>query len=54
LKRNPDAPNTRAGEVEMLDAMKLAVTPLWLHFVNPILSGAGVLIGARMKRPGAA
>lgn len=54
LKRNPDAPNTRAGEVEMSDAMKLAVTPLWLHFVNPILSGAGVLIGARMKRPGAA
>ena len=54
LKRNPDAPNTRAGEVEMLDAMKLAVTPLWLHFVNPILSGAGVLIGARMKWPGAA
>ena len=50
LKRNPDAPNTRAGEVGMFDAMKLAVSPLWLHFVNPILSGAGVLIGARLKR----
>jgi hypothetical protein len=50
LRRNPDAPNTRAGEVGMFDAMRLAVTPLWLHFVNPILSGAGVLIGARMKR----
>jgi hypothetical protein len=50
LRRNPDAPNTRAGEVGMFDAMSLAVTPLWLHFVNPILSGAGVLIGARMKR----
>jgi hypothetical protein len=50
LKRNPDAPNIRAGEVEMFDAMKLAVSPLWLHLVNPILSGAGVLIGARMKR----
>lgn len=50
LKRNPDAPNVRAGEVGMFDAMSLAVTPLWLHFVNPILSGAAVLIGARMKR----
>src|SRR5205823_9203089 len=54
LKRNPDAPNVRAGEVGMFDAMSLAVTPLWLHFVNPILSGAGVLVGARMKRRGAA
>jgi hypothetical protein len=54
LKRNPDAPNVRAGEVQMFEAMKLAVTPLWLHFVNPILMGAGVLIGARMKRRGAA
>ena len=54
LKRNPDAPNVRAGEVGMFDAMSLAVTPLWLHFVNPILSGAAVLIGARMKRRDAA
>jgi hypothetical protein len=54
LRRSPDAPNTRAGEVGMLDAMSLAVTPLWLHFVNPILSGAGVLLGARGKRRGPA
>lgn len=50
LKRNPDGPNVRAGEVGMIDAMRLAVTPFWLHLVNPILSGAGVLLGARMKR----
>ena len=51
LKRNnPDAPNTRAGEVGMLEAMSLAVSPFWLHVVNPLLCGAGVLIGARMKR----
>jgi CDP-diglyceride synthetase len=51
LKRNnPDAPNTRAGEVGMFDAMRLAVSPFWLHVVNPLLCGAGVLIGARMKR----
>ena len=53
-RNNPDAPNTRAGEVGMFDAMSLAVTPLWLHFVNPIISGAAVLIGARMKRRNAA
>jgi hypothetical protein len=53
LKRNPDAPNVRAGEVGMFDAMSLAVTPLWLHILNPLLSGAAVLIGARMKRRGA-
>ena len=50
LRRSPDAPNVRAGEIGMFDAMGLAVTPLWLHFVNPILNGAGVLIGARIKR----
>jgi asparagine N-glycosylation enzyme membrane subunit Stt3 len=50
LRRNPDAPNVRAGEVGMFDAMSLAVTPLWLHLVNPILSGAGVLVGGRLKR----
>lgn len=49
---NPDAPNTRAGEVEYFDAMKLAVTPRWLHFVNPVISGVGILLGARMKRRG--
>jgi hypothetical protein len=50
LRRNQDAPNVRAGEVGYADAFRLAVTPFWLHFVNPIISGAGVLIGARMKR----
>src|SRR5437764_14521422 len=53
-RNNPDAPNIRAGEVGMFDAMSLAVTPMWLHFVNPMLSGAGVLIGARLKRRDAA
>ncbi|PZR76383.1 MAG: hypothetical protein DLM73_02765 [Chthoniobacterales bacterium] len=52
MKRNPDAPNIRAGDVSYLDAISLAVTPLWLHLVNPVISGAGVLLGARMKRRG--
>lgn len=54
LKRSPDAPNTRAGEVTMFEAMGLAVSPLWLHFVNPLINGAGVLLGARLKRRNAA
>jgi hypothetical protein len=49
-RTNPDAPNTRAGEVEYLDALKLAVPPRWLQLVNPIVSGIGVLLGARVKR----
>src|SRR2546421_11022038 len=53
-RNNPDAPNIRAGEVGMFDAMSLAVAPMWLDFVNPILSGAGALIGARIKRRAAA
>ncbi len=52
LKRNPDAPNVRAGDVRYLEAIGLAVTPLWLHLVNPVVSGVGILLGARMKQRG--
>ena len=51
---NPDAPNIRAGDVGYFDAMKLGVPPRWLPFVNPIVGCMGVLIGAGMKRRGAA
>jgi hypothetical protein len=49
LQRSPDAPNTRAGEVTNLEAMNLAVSPMWLHLLTPVVSAAGVLLGARMK-----
>jgi hypothetical protein len=52
MQRSPDAPNTRAGEVTNLDAMKLAVSPMWLHLLTPVVSAAGVLLGARMKGRG--
>jgi hypothetical protein len=52
MKRDPDSPNVRAGEVENLQAMRLAVTPLWVHLLTPVLSAAGVLAGARLKRRG--
>lgn len=52
MKRNPEAPNVRAGEVSNLEAMQLAVTPMWVHLLTPVLSAAGVLLGARMKERG--
>jgi cytochrome bd-type quinol oxidase subunit 2 len=52
MKRNPDAPNVRAGEVSNTEAMRLAVSPMWLHLLTPVLSAAGVLLGARMKGRG--
>jgi hypothetical protein len=52
MKRNADASTTRAGEVSNTDAMKLAVSPMWLHLLNPVVSAAGVLLGARMKGRG--
>jgi hypothetical protein len=49
IRRSPDAPNVRAGEVSNLEAMKLAVQPMWLHLLTPVVSAAGVLLGARRK-----
>ena len=49
MKRSPDAPNVRAGEVSNLEAMGLAVSPMWLHLLTPVISAAGVLLGARLK-----
>ncbi|HEY2139838.1 MAG TPA: hypothetical protein VGH00_07150 [Chthoniobacterales bacterium] len=52
MKRNPDWPNVRAGEVENLQAMQLAVTPMWVHLLTPVISAVGVLAGAGIKRRG--
>ena len=52
MKRNPDAPNVRAGEVSNFEAMRLAVSPMWLHLLTPVISAAGVLLGSRMKMRG--
>lgn len=52
MRRSPDAPNTRAGEVSNLEAMDLAVYPMWVHLLIPVVSAAGVLLGARMKGRG--
>ncbi len=49
MQRSPDAPNVRAGEVSNFEAMGLAVSPMWVHLLTPVISAAGVLLGARMK-----
>jgi len=53
-RQNPDAPNIRASEVTFSEGIEHAVTPFWLHVINPIVNGAGALLGARMKRRDAA
>jgi hypothetical protein len=50
LRRDSEGPNVRGGDVTYLEAIGHAVTPMWLHFVNPVINGLGILIGARMKR----
>ena len=54
VRRDSEGPNVRAGDVTYLEAIGHAVTPMWLHFVNPVVNGLGILIGGRMKRRGIA
>lgn len=48
--RDPN-PHVRAGDVSFVDAMRLTQMPIWMHLLNPVLAAAGVLWGARMKKP---
>ena len=54
LYRESEGPHVRAGEVGFFDGMEREVSPRWLHFVNPVVTAAGALAGARMKRRGEA
>ena len=54
VRRDSEGPNVRGGDVTYLEAISHAVSPMWLHFVNPVINGLGILIGARMKRRGSA
>ncbi len=45
---------TRTGEVGNLDAMMKAKQPAWVAVANPFVGLAGVLLGARLRRPTAA
>ena len=41
----------RSGEVGNLDAMMEAKQPAWVAVANPFVGLAGVLLGARLRRP---
>jgi hypothetical protein len=41
----------RTGEVGNLDAMMKAKQPAWVALANPFVGLAGVLLGARLRRP---
>ncbi len=41
----------RTGEVGNLDAMMKAKPPAWVAVANPFVGLAGVLLGARLRRP---
>lgn len=40
----------RAGDVSIMDAMEKALPPAWLCLLNPVLGGAAVLMGTRVKK----
>jgi len=42
--------NIRAGEVTIMEAMKLAKLPHWMHLLGPALGAAGVLLCARTRK----
>jgi hypothetical protein len=42
---------TRTGDVGDLDAMMKAKQPAWVAVANPFVGLAGVLLGARLRRP---
>ena len=44
----------RTGAVGNLDAMMRAKQPAWVAVTNPFVGLAGVLLGARLRRPAAA
>jgi len=48
--RKEHATEARAGDVSNWDAMLKAENPTWLLLLNPVISAAGVLLGARMKK----
>jgi hypothetical protein len=47
-------PGPRSGDVSNFEAMQKAKQPPWVSFLNPFIGAAGVLAGARLRRPPAA
>jgi hypothetical protein len=47
--RKEHSTEARAGDVSNWEAMLKAENPTWLLLLNPVISAAAVLMGARMK-----
>ena len=47
---NKVVPPVRANEVANIEAMQNAKTPVWMMLLGLVISGAGVVVGARLKR----
>ena len=45
-------PGPRGDDVDNLEAMMNAVTPIWVAFVNPVIGVIGVLLGGRRATRG--
>ncbi len=43
-------PRPRNGELSVMEAMKQGQAPIWRHLLSAVLNGAGVFVGAPMKR----
>ena len=48
--RKEHTSEARAGDVSNWNACLRAENPTWLLLLNPVISAAGVLLGARMKK----
>ena len=51
MRRDTGGLHIRAGDVTKSEAVQLAVSPTWMHLLNPVIGSVGVLLGARMKLP---
>lgn len=44
-------PKPRLGNVPATEAMRLTQMPIWMHVLNPILGGLGVIMGSKKRLP---
>jgi hypothetical protein len=47
-------PVARAGDVSIMEVLEKSQPPAWLCLLNPLVGGAAVLIGTRLKKGPAA
>jgi len=53
LQASGQTPEPRSAEVGNLEAMSRARQPAWVALLNPLIGCAGVVLGARLRKPAA-